>query len=593
MNQKRSKQAFELAIKHYWQQMVANKWTAFPGLFLTGVGSILVFYLPPLVIGRLLGRFQSGTISNLDQVTPYIAAFAGVWLSGELLFRFAIFLAIKAESRGFYNLYNQAMQLMLQKDLSFFHDNFAGSLTKKTNGYAGRYIEVFDTLLFNVFPNILPLGFVSYILWKFSPWLVVGLVGLVALTVIIIIPFIKRRRKLVAVREAATNQVSGHVADVYANIDAVRAFGREDFELKNHNTKVLDLKKKLSRSWEYQNERIDIIVSPLYVLTNVFGLVLALHLASKIGASAEIVFVTFTYYSGITRFMWEFNGIYRRLESALSDAAEFTELLLDKPTLLDPEHPENFETSKGLIEFKDVTFRYQDNKKRELFTNLNMTIQPGEKIGLVGHSGGGKTTITKLLLRFMDIQSGSIEIDGQNISKVKQSELRQHIAYVPQEPYMFHRSITDNIRYGKLEATEEEIHESARLSHSLEFIEQLSEGFKTLIGERGVKLSGGQRQRVAIARAMIKDAPILVLDEATSALDSESEVLIQDALWKLMEGRTAIVIAHRLSTIQKMDRIIVMDNGKIAEEGTHQQLIKQNGIYASLWKHQSGGFLEE
>ncbi|HET6924283.1 MAG TPA: ATP-binding cassette domain-containing protein, partial [Candidatus Saccharimonadales bacterium] len=199
----------------------------------------------------------------------------------------------------------------------------------------------------------------------------------------------------------------------------------------------------------------------------------------------------------------------------------------------------------------------------------------------------------RLLLRFSDIQSGTIRIDGQDISKITQDDLRRSIAYVPQEPLLFHRSISENIRYGNPEADQQTIEAVARMAHAHEFIATLPQGYETLVGERGVKLSGGQRQRIAIARAMLKNAPILLLDEATSALDSESEVLIQEALWKLMEGRTAVVIAHRLSTIQKMDRIIVLDGGKIIEEGSHKDLLQLHGTYAKLWAHQSGGFMDE
>jgi ATP-binding cassette subfamily B protein len=241
--------------------------------------------------------------------------------------------------------------------------------------------------------------------------------------------------------------------------------------------------------------------------------------------------------------------------------------------------------------FKDVTFGHDADKP--LFKNLNLRIQSGEKIGLVGPSGGGKTTLTTLLLRFMDIQDGTISVDGQDISKVTQNDLRSRIAYVPQEPLLFHRSLRENIRYGQLDASDEMVEAVSKMANAHEFIDTLSDKYETLVGERGTKLSGGQRQRVAIARAMIKNAPILVLDEATSALDSESEELIQDALWRLMEGRTAIVIAHRLSTIQKMDRILVLKNGAIVEESSHRDLIRQGGVYADLWNRQSGGFIEE
>jgi ATP-binding cassette subfamily B protein len=224
---------------------------------------------------------------------------------------------------------------------------------------------------------------------------------------------------------------------------------------------------------------------------------------------------------------------------------------------------------------------------------MNLHIKPGEKIALVGHSGGGKSTVTKLLLRFVDIDGGQLLVDGQSVSDVRVADLRGAIAYVPQEPVMFHRSIRENIRYGRLNASDADVISAAKKANAHEFISKLPEGYDTMVGERGVKLSGGQRQRVAIARAIIKDAPILVLDEATSALDSESEKLIQAALRELMEKRTAIVIAHRLSTIQKMDRIIVLDEGDIIEEGTHNSLLEHKGVYAKLWAHQSGGFIED
>jgi ATP-binding cassette subfamily B protein len=273
--------------------------------------------------------------------------------------------------------------------------------------------------------------------------------------------------------------------------------------------------------------------------------------------------------------------------------AQFTELLLEDPAVQDIKNPIPLKADKGEIVMRNVAFRYSDNEGEHLFKDFDLKITPGEKVALVGHSGGGKTTVTKLLLRFMDIDDGEILIDGQNIAQISQHDLRSAISYVPQDPIMFHRSLSENIKYGRIDATQEEVVRIAKLAHADEFINALKHGYNTLVGERGIKLSGGQRQRIAIARAMIKDAPILVLDEATSALDSESEKYIQDALWKLMEGRTAIVIAHRLSTIQKVDRIIVLEDGNIVEQGTHKELIGKNGIYANLWSHQSGGFIEE
>ncbi len=241
---------------------------------------------------------------------------------------------------------------------------------------------------------------------------------------------------------------------------------------------------------------------------------------------------------------------------------------------------------------RDISFRHSPEQPL-LFDRFSLDVAAGTKLGLVGRSGGGKTTITRLLLRFKDVERGQILIGGQSIADVAQSSLRDVIAYVPQDPAMFHRSIADNIRFARPQATDEEVRRAAALAHAAEFIQSLPEGYATLVGERGIKLSGGQRQRIAIARAILKDAPILILDEATSSLDSESEALIQDALWTLMAGRTAIVIAHRLSTVRRMDSLVVLDRGRIAEQGSHEDLLALGGIYASLWSHQSGGFLPE
>jgi ATP-binding cassette subfamily B protein len=268
------------------------------------------------------------------------------------------------------------------------------------------------------------------------------------------------------------------------------------------------------------------------------------------------------------------------------------QILSIEPEVKDPSKPEKSRIKKGQLQFDDVKFQHEGSDEA-IFDGFSLEIMAGEKVGLVGHSGSGKTTFTRLLLRLSDIDDGQILIDGQNIAKVTQDDLRRSIAYVPQEPLLFHRTIAENISYGKPSASDAEIRKAARDANAAEFIDKLPNGYETLVGERGVKLSGGQRQRIAVARAMLKDAPILVLDEATSALDSESERLIQDALWRLMQGRTAIVIAHRLSTVQRLDRIVVLDDGQIVEQGTHKQLLKTDGTYARLWAHQSGGFLED
>lgn len=238
-----------------------------------------------------------------------------------------------------------------------------------------------------------------------------------------------------------------------------------------------------------------------------------------------------------------------------------------------------------------MTFAHAGGKP--LFESLDLAVPSGAKVGLVGRSGGGKTTLTRLLLRMTDIDAGRILIGGRDISRMSQTDLRSLIAYVPQDPAMFHRTLRDNIAFARPDATDAEIRRAAEAAHVTEFADALADGFDTMVGERGVKLSGGQRQRVALARAILRDAPILLLDEATSALDSESEILVQEALWRLMEGRTALVVAHRLSTVATMDRLVVLDRGRIVEEGSHRELLAAEGAYAKLWQHQSGGFLDD
>lgn len=590
-NSYRYKRAYNLVIKNYWRQVLRNWKTALPGFMLPAVGTIFVFYIPAYALSKVVEKATSTGIVFSD-IAPLVMLFGGAWIFGELLWRIGIHYASRFQLKATAQLYNDGLEQFLARDASFFQDNFAGSLTKRTLAYANRFIDVGDTLLFNVFPNVVPAIFAVIVLGFYSVWLSVLLVASIVITLLIITPLIKRRRKLVTVRETAHTVVSGHVADVYGNIDAVRSHASEDRELSRHMTLVRDLMGKTLRSWDFQNQRIDTIISPIYVAVNVAGLLLALSLVSKNTIHPASLIVVFSYYSQVTRFMWEFNGIYRRLETAFSDAAQYTELLLDEPLINDSSAPTSIKNPRGEIKFDDVHFAYEEDGQK-LFDEFSLSIPAGQKVGLMGRSGGGKTSITKLLLRFADINDGSIRIDGIDIRKLTQADLRSLIAYVPQDPVMFHRSISDNIAYGKPDASLEEIMAAARKAHAHDFISALPNGYETLVGERGIKLSGGQRQRVAIARAILKDAPILLLDEATSALDSESEHLIQDALKKLMRNKTALVIAHRLSTIQNMDRIIVMDEGQIVEQGTHSELLKHAGTYAKLWAHQSGGFLED
>ncbi|MEV4313188.1 ABC transporter ATP-binding protein [Actinocrispum sp. NPDC049592] len=575
-----------LALRYYGREVRRGKRYAIPALSLPALGNVCLQYVLPLIVATLVGDLADG---GQIPVIGYLLAFAGVALAAEVLWRIGIHCLNRTDGQGIENLYVIGMNELLAKDAAFFHNNFAGSLTKRVLSFASRYEEFIDTLAFSVVANLIPLAFASVVLWLYNPVLVAVLVGLLLVTALVIAPLIRRRQKLVDQREAAYARVSGHVADSIMNMETVRAFAAEEHEAAEHKSRVAESRTLALRSWDFANLRIDTLVAPLSVLANSLGLLLAVTLGGGLGI--EAIVVAFTYYSNATRIMFEFNQIYRRLESSMTEAAQFTELLLDPPKVVDPPAPEPLRPAPADVVFRNVTFGYGTGPA--LFREMNLTVPSGSKLGLVGRSGGGKSTLARLLLRFMDIRDGEILIGGQDIAKLRQADLRSLIAYVPQDPAMFHRTLRDNIAFARPDATEKEIMQAATAAHVTEFASALPDRFDTMVGERGVKLSGGQRQRVALARAILRDAPILLLDEATSALDSESEMLVQQALWQLMEGRTALVVAHRLSTVARMDQLVVLDHGEIIEQGTHTELLARQGTYARLWCHQSGGFLDE
>jgi ATP-binding cassette subfamily B protein len=583
-----------LALRHYGRELARLRRFTVPALLLPALGNIGLYYVAPLIVAKLIGQVAGDTQADgqgtFDSALPYVLGFAGVLLLAEALWRLGLHCLNRLDAHGIEHLYVVGMDELYAKDSAFFHDNFAGSLTKRVLSFATRFEEFADTLTFNIMGSFVPLAFGSVILWNYDPLLVVGLLTMLAVTAVCVVPLIRRRQRLVARREEAIARVSGHVADSLMNMETVRAFAAEDREAAEHRSRVAESRRLTLRSWDYGNLRIDTLIAPMSVATNLLGLLLAVSLGGG-SHSVEAVVVAFTYYTNATRIMFEFNQIYRRLESSMTEAAQFTELLLSPPTVLDPPEPEPLRPDGADVRFERVTFAHEGGKP--LFEDMDLAVPGGAKIGLVGRSGGGKTTLTRLLLRMTDIDGGRILIGGQDISRLRQADLRSMIAYVPQEPAMFHRTLKENIAFARPGATDAEIRRAAEAAHVTEFADALPDGFETMVGERGVKLSGGQRQRVALARAILRDAPILLLDEATSALDSESEILIQEALWRLMEGRTALVVAHRLSTVAGMDRLVVLDRGRIIEQGAHHELLSAGGVYAKLWEHQSGGFLED
>lgn len=551
--------------------------------------------IPPIIAANVLDKLSTGDYVPGDVWTSFgslLLIYAGIlFFTNTIGWRLIIILVWKLEIKVSRDLIERIFNHLTNLDMEFHNNSFGGSLVSRSNKLVGAYSRLADTLIFQLYGLIIISVSTGVVLWPKAPQFVIVFYTIAVIYILIAIKITKRIRALSSIEASKQNKVTGYLADMVTNVMAVKSFSAQTHENKRFNIATTDSSNASTKLMWAQLHRENIFAS---VTSTISVAALALATVSVVVYNAEIgtVFLVLSLTSNLTTRLWDFSqGTLRNINKALGDSEETVEMLDRKPEILDPEQPKIMPLNMGVINFSNVGFSHD---KIGLFSDFNLRINQGQKIGLIGHSGSGKTTLTKLLLRFKDIDEGVIEINGVDIREVNQSDLRKVISYVPQEPLLFHRSLRENIAYGKEKATTQEIEQAAKYAHAHDFIMSLPSGYDTLVGERGVKLSGGQKQRVAIARAMLKDAPILVLDEATSALDSESETLIQDALWKLMEGKTAIVIAHRLSTIQKMDEIVVLDNGKIFEQGSHSDLIhKKGGLYARLWKHQSGGFLQE
>lgn len=552
-------------------------------------------YLPPLILANVLNKLTQHQYHTHDIWHSFgtdLIIYAALLLSGILLWRVVDFFAWRLEMHIQQDIAEEVFSHMLDQSADFHANNFSGSLVSQANKLLSGYVRVADTTMFQVYPLLSGIVLTAIILAHRAPLFVVGLIVFAVLYIAAAFLIARPVQKHSAVHAASESTQTGFLADAIANVMVIKSFARGNYERQRFHEATEDSRSKLRRFAAIHQKQMNVLgfLSRTISSLALFAAVIAIVFFS---ANIATVFLILSYTGNIVDQLFSFsNNSLRNYNRAFGDARDMVEILALPAEVQDPVEPEKVRISRGAIAFHKVTFTHKGSDDA-IFDGLNLRIKPGEKIGLVGHSGSGKTTFTRLLLRFSDVDSGEIAIDTQNIAAVSQDDLHRHIAYVPQEPLLFHRTIAENISYGNPGASMEEIRAIARQAHAAEFIDELPDGYDTLVGERGVKLSGGQRQRVAIARAMLKNAPILVLDEATSALDSESEGLIQEALWKLMEGRTAIVIAHRLSTIQKMDRIIVLDSGRIVEEGSHKELISRGGTYAKLWARQSGGFIEE
>lgn len=548
----------------------------------------------------MLIKYLINTLSTLPSTQENNLLSLLTWPAVLLVVNFIVFDNVCWRTIGFLHykyqplikkeVIKETFNYVLGSSHQFFQDNLSGRISIQITTLADSIEYILKQIAADFLRNtsLLMIALVSmyYVNPKFSYTLFLWFIAFYSFSLIMS----KRLVYLSDLHTESESIISGQITDSISNINNVRIFARRSYEGSRLEKFLLISKEKFQKKELFlilvscgQGFLIAVMLGfMVYFLVHLYSIrsITIGDFALILGLGIEVAHISWYTMSRVD----EFNQAVGKCKQSLSH-------LIVPQELKDKEGAPMLIVTKGQIRFSEVKFHYKNTEA--LFQNKSVTIEPGQKVGLVGYSGSGKSTFVNLILRLFDVTEGHITIDGQDISEITQDSLREKIGLIPQDPTLFHRTLMDNIRYGNIKATDEEVVEAAKKAHAHEFIHQLPQGYQSSVGERGIKLSGGQRQRIAIARAILKNAPILILDEATSQLDSVTEAHIQESLWELMQGKTTIVIAHRLSTLLHMDRILVFDKGKIVEDGNHAELLRMGGLYKRLWDAQVGGFLPD
>ncbi|MCX6789277.1 MAG: ABC transporter ATP-binding protein [Candidatus Gribaldobacteria bacterium] len=582
-----TKKTLQIYLQHCLKYKVSSLLVIFSVMAAASINAIFPLYLKKF-FDALTSGGNTGQIAN--QLIKVLIMLAVLDMLNWLAWRVTNFGMTYLQPRVIADLSNTCFAYLHKHSYNFFENNFVGSLTKRVKWFSNAFEVIHDKLIWSLLPLTVTVTIIISVLFKRSFWL--GMVVLIWLVLFLSLNWFFSRYKIKydIKRAAKETEVTGLLADTVANAHTIQLFNGYHREVKRFAKVTDELRQIRKFTWDL-TAIFEAGQGLLVIALEIGGFYLAIRLWQKGILTVGDFVLLQVYLIAIFDRVWDFGKVIRSIYENLADAEEMTVILQTPHEITDIVNAKNLQITSGQIDFKAVDFYY--HQTRSVLKDFNLAVASHEKIALIGPSGAGKTTIVRLLLRIHELTAGEILIDGQNITHIKQESLRASIGLVPQDPILFHRSLMENIRYGRPDATNQEVIEAAKKARCDEFINELPEKYNTFVGERGIKLSGGERQRVAIARAILKNAPILVLDEATSSLDSASEKMIQEAIDELMKNKTVIVVAHRLSTIRKMDRIVVIDDGKIKEQGTHEQLLGSggDGLYKKLWQLQAGGFI--